>query len=69
VTRGSKIHDEVSDHFRRCAQCSGANPEEIRIRQAPALRLTVPDAVIATLCPVGRPIYRAYLRWLAEPDE
>ncbi len=37
--------------------------------QPVALRHAVPDEVLVKLCPDGRAIYRAYLRWLAEPDE
>jgi hypothetical protein len=69
MTRGSRIHDEVRLHFGSCAQCRAVNPEEARIRQSEALRRTVPDATLAALCPAGRSIYWAYLRWLAEPDE
>jgi hypothetical protein len=69
VTRGSWIHDDIVRHFRSCAQCRDVKPEEVRIQQLPALRLTVPATTLAAMCPDGRSIYRSYLRWLAEPDE
>jgi hypothetical protein len=68
VSRGSWIHDDVARHFGSCPQCKGVNPEEVRVRQPQAIRRTVPDAVLAAMCPDGRSIYRSYLRWLAEPD-
>jgi hypothetical protein len=68
MTRGSRIHDEVGQHFRSCAQCRNVNPEETRLRQALSLGLTIPKATIAALCPPGRAIYQEYLRWLAEPE-
>jgi hypothetical protein len=69
MTRGSWIHDEVSLHFKGCTQCREADPETIRVLQPEALRRTVPDEVLAKLCPNGRSIYQSYLRWLAEPDD
>lgn len=69
MTRGSWIHDDVSRHFGACAQCREVKPEEARIAQPEALCRTVPDVVLAAMCPDGRSIYRSYLRWLAEPDE
>jgi len=67
MTRGSWIHDEVSLHFKNCARCRNANPEEARIQDQP--RRTVPAAVFAAMCGSGRSIYQSYLRWLAEPDD
>jgi hypothetical protein len=69
VTRGSKIHDALGEHLRGCARCRGASPEEARLRQPAAHRHDVPEATLATLCPVGLVVYQAYLRWLASPDE
>lgn len=69
MSRGSRIHDEVSRHFGSCVQCKSVNAENIRVAQPAAIRRTVPDAVLAAMCPDGRAIYRSYLRWLAEPDE
>lgn len=68
MTRGSRVHDEVGQHFRSCKQCRDINPEELRVRQPVTIRRTVPEATLAALCPVGRTIYQAYLRWLAEPE-
>lgn len=68
MTTGSWIHDDVSRHIGACAQCQGADAENIRVAQPKALRRTVPDEVLAKMCPNGRSIYRSYLRWLAEPD-
>ncbi len=69
MTKGSWIHEALSRHFKNCAQCDSVRPEDTRIRQVPALRRTVPAAVLGALCPDGRQIYQQYLRWLAEPDE
>jgi len=66
MTRGSRIHDELGEHFRGCPRCRDVNPEEIRLLQPPALRRSVPAPTLEALCPAGRPIYQAYLRWLAE---
>jgi hypothetical protein len=68
VTKGSWIHDDTSRHFSDCAQCHEVNPEAARTSQPKDLRRTVPDEVLAKMCPDGRAIYRSYLRWLAEPD-
>lgn len=68
MTKGSQIHDDTSLHFRSCVQCREVNPEAARCSQPEALRRTVPDEVLAKMCPNGRVIYRAYLRWLVEPD-
>jgi hypothetical protein len=65
MTRGSRIHDEVSGHFESCAQCRGVDPEKIRVRQLAPFRRTVPDRTLAALCPAGRTIYQSYLWWLA----
>lgn len=69
MTRGSGVHDDVSRHFGVCSQCASVQPESVRVAQPEALRRTVPDDVLVKLCLAGRSIYRAYLRWLAEPDE
>jgi hypothetical protein len=69
MTRGSQIHDEVGDHFKRCTQCRAVDPERLRVQQSKAIRLTVPEATLAAMCLSGRHVYTAYLRWLAEPDE
>jgi hypothetical protein len=66
VTRGSKIHDEVSAHFRRCKQCRAVDPETERIKTPD--RRTVFAATLAAMCSEGRGIYKAYLSWLAEPE-
>lgn len=68
MTRGSKIHDEVGRHLDSCAQCRAVNPEEARLQRSIALRRTVSDATLAALCPAGRSVYQAYLRWLGEPE-
>jgi hypothetical protein len=68
VTKGSWIAEDVSRHFRSCTQCREVKPEEARVRQPERLRRTVPDEVLAAMCPDGRSIYQSYLRWLAEPD-
>ena len=68
MTKGSWIHDDVSRHFGSCVQRFAVNPENVRVAQPEALRLTIPDEVLARMCPYGRAIYRSYLRWLAEPD-
>lgn len=69
MTKGSWIHDDLSDHLKRCAQCREVNAEGIRVRRPEGQRLSVDDATLAALCQAGRSIYRSYLRWLAEPDE
>jgi hypothetical protein len=69
MTKGSWIHDYLSGHLDRCAQCRAVNPEEARIQRPAALRRTVSDATLTALCPSGRSIYRSYLSWLAESDE
>ncbi len=75
MSQGAWIHDEVVRHFgslrltASCGQCSAVRAEEIRIAQPVARRKTIPDDVLVKMCPAGRSIYSAYLRWLAEPDE
>lgn len=75
MSQGSWIHDEVVRHFGSprltagCTQCAAVQAEEIRIAQPPARRKTIPDEALTQMCPAGRAIYSAYLRWLAEPDE
>ena len=69
MTKGSWIHDDVARHFNACAKCREVNPEAIRVSQPEARRRTVPGEVLIALCSEGRAIYRAYLRWLAEPAE
>lgn len=69
MTKGSWIHDDTSRHLNSCSKCREVNPEATRVLQPKALRRTVPDELLAKLCPDGRAIYRSYLRWLAEPDE
>jgi hypothetical protein len=71
MTRGSWIHDDVSRHFDACAQCRTADPESKRIKHNKPDEVSerdVPAPTLAAMCPDGRSIYRAYLRWLAEPD-
>lgn len=68
MTQGSGIQEDVSRHFGSCALCKATRPEEVRVAQPGGLRRTVPESVLAAMCPAGRAIYRAYLRWLAEPD-
>jgi len=68
MSSGSWIHDEVSRHFKACTRCRDTKPEETRVRQPEALRRSVPEATLAGMCPTGRSIYEAYLRWLAEPE-
>lgn len=69
MSRGSWIFDDVVRHFESCAQCLPVRPDDVRVAQPASLRHVVPDSVLAALCPDGRAFYRAYLRWLAEPDE
>lgn len=75
MSKDSWIHDDVVRHFGSfritgsCSQCRDVRPEETRIAQPEKLRRTLPDEVLAKMCPDGRSIYRSYLRWLAEPDE
>jgi hypothetical protein len=33
MTRGSRIHDELGEHFRICERCRDANPEKTRLQQ------------------------------------
>jgi hypothetical protein len=71
VTKGSWIHDDVSRHFGRCAQCRSADPENKRVKHGQPGRVSerdVPAEAMAAMCPDGRSIYRAYLRWLSEPE-
>jgi len=69
MTTGAWIHDAVSRHVGACVQCQSTDAENVRVAQPERLRRTVPAEVLAKMCPDGRAIYRAYLRWLAEPDE
>lgn len=75
MTKGSYVHEEVTLHFgsfrttASCPQCRAVHAEEIRLSQPKALRRSIPDEVLAKMCPSGRAIYQSYLRWLAEPDE
>lgn len=68
MSQGAWIHDDVSRHFRTCAQCKATDAENVRVAQPKAARLSLPDDVMAKMCPDGRSIYRSYLRWLAEPE-
>ena len=68
MTKGAWMAEDVGRHLRSCAQCCEVKPEEVRISQPEAWRQTVPDAVLAAMCPDGRTIFRAYLRWLAEAE-
>jgi len=54
MSRGSAIHDAIGDHFRSCAHCRAVDPEEVRIRQAAQLRLTVPEATLKGAVPSWR---------------
>lgn len=69
MSRGSGIHDKLSEHFARCGQCRCVDPENVRVRQPAAIRRTVPDAVLSGMCAPGRSIYSSWLRWLAEDDD
>lgn len=66
MTRGSRIHDELGEHFRICSRCRDANPEKTRLQQPLSLRHNIPATTLAALCPAGCHIYQAYLRWLTE---
>ena len=71
MTRGSWIHDDISRHLAACARCRAADPEGHRARRdEPGLvsDRDVPAEIFAAMCPDGRAIYLAYLRWIAEPD-
>lgn len=72
MSKGSWIHDEVSRHFGVCVPCRETDAENKRRKHDKPGQVTesdVPAEVFAALCPDGRAIYRAYLRWLAEPDD
>lgn len=75
MSKGAWIHDDVVRHFgsgrvaASCAQCHATEPEKSRVAQPKEHRRTVPDEVLAAMCPDGRAIYRSYLRWLAESDD
>jgi hypothetical protein len=71
MTKGSWIHDDVSRHFRSCTQCRETDAENKRHkhdRPGQVSEADVPKETLAAMCSDGRAIYRAYLRWLAEPD-
>lgn len=71
MSSGSWIHDDVSRHLGRCAQCRSADPESRRVkhdRPGQVSEHDVPAEALAAMCSDGRAIYRSYLRWLAEPD-
>ena len=71
MTKGSWIHDEVSRHFRSCAQCAATDAENKRRKHDKPGQVSehdVPAEVFAAMCSGGRAIYRSYLRWLAEPE-
>lgn len=71
MSKGSWIHDDVSRHFGSCTQCRATDAENKRRKHDKPGQVTesdVPAEVFAAMCPDGRAIYRAYLRWLAEPD-
>lgn len=72
MTKGSWIQEDVSRHFGSCARCRETDVENKRRKHDKPGQTSardVPSEVFATMCPDGRAIYRAYLRWLAEPDE
>jgi hypothetical protein len=66
MSRGSAVHDELGRHFRSCVQCRAANPEAKRLKDPK--RRTVPQETLDAMCPIGRSVYKSYVRWLAEPD-
>lgn len=72
MSSGSWIHDDVSRHFRACGQCRDTDAENKRVAHrmsgAEADREALAEA-LGAMCHNGRAIYRAYLRWLAEPEE
>ena len=71
MTAGSWIHDKLSEHLAGCARCRAADPETHRVKHdTPGLVSVndVPPAVWAKLCPEGASIYRAWLKWLGEPE-
>lgn len=71
MTRGSWIHDDVGRHLGDCARCRRADPERHRVKHKAPGQVSerdVPAETLAAMCPDGRSIYRAYLRWLAEPE-
>lgn len=71
MTKGSWIHDDVSRHFKACTQCHETDVENKRRKHDHPGHVSerdVPEESLAAMCPDGRAIYRAYLRWLAEPD-
>jgi hypothetical protein len=52
-------------------QCREADPENKRIKHDKPGQVSeddLPAGVLMAMCFDGRAIYRAYLRWLAEPD-
>lgn len=71
MTAGSWIHDSLSRHLASCSQCRSVDPESKRKKHDVPGHVSerdVPIAVLAQMCPDGRSIYRAYLRWLGEPE-
>lgn len=71
MTRGSQIHDDLGRHFINCAQCRSTDVENRRKKHGEPGHVSerdVPPEALAAMCPDRRSIYRAYLRWLMEPE-
>ena len=71
MTKGSWIHDDVSRHFNSCTRCRETDPESKRRnhdKPGQTSKRDIPEETFAAMCANGRAIYRAYLRWLAEPE-
>lgn len=66
MTQGVQAHTDVSRHFKVCPRCRLLDPEAERTAY-PGKR-TISDGTMAAMCIDGRRIYRAYLRWLSEPE-
>jgi hypothetical protein len=65
---GTWVHDDLSQHLKVCSTCHAVDPEKSRLlsKQLGGQWGTV-AAALSALCPIGREVYRQYLRWLTEP--
>lgn len=71
MTKGSWIQEDISRHIKNCKQCHETDIENARVKHDVPGKVSerdVPTAKLAAMCPDGCSIYRAYLRWLAEPE-